>query len=669
MTAAAATASLHGVREAEHGLVTHSLCTVSAAGFKERVGAHHGESFCDAHREAYVTPDAVIYRYLELISSAGADTAALGKLLSADADLLMRWLKLLEVPASFAALDDALSRLEPEEFTGLAEAQAWSVLPIVGSARLSLDQWMGVLRAAFLAEVLAEADDAASLNPTDVRLRTLLAISGVQLTNDPLLAELNDFRGINPALLEDASLELRIFAVVDGLEIGRESELAAQLLGLSEAQFQPLLETAEARVRRFVEDLEINSDTGADWAQLIWLRQQVSVVTAGLQGCRDWETFAETHALVSRSLFDHVPLVLVQREAGGPLEILGDGGTAVSIHPNSTTSHVAAATRSGELTPIREGADLAVVDRQLLRRLAADEALVMRTPDMEPAVVLVAAADEDIDSENLTQLYAQALARPASLLHAGVEASQSAEDGQLEQFRSAEQKRLREIVHEANNPLSIVHNYLHILQLRLQHEPEAAEQLALISSELRRAADVFATAREVPKQVQVKATAPGEVSAIDVGHWLRQITELHSGYAAERGVPLNTDFPETAVTIHSQQDKLTQILTNLLKNALEACVDGDDVTVGYRTGVYRNGRLGAEVVVADSGPGLPEEALANLTVAKRSSKGGDHQGVGLQVAFALADELDGALDVRTGAGQGTTFTLFAPIDPLTAQPA
>jgi signal transduction histidine kinase len=124
---------------------------------------------------------------------------------------------------------------------------------------------------------------------------------------------------------------------------------------------------------------------------------------------------------------------------------------------------------------------------------------------------------------------------------------------------------------------------------------------------------------------------------------------------------LHASIPDHDVVIETDQDKLTQVVTNLVKNAIEACGPGDEVLLGVRAGVYRDGRVGAEVFVEDTGPGLNDEVLENLEGAKRSSKGGDHQGLGIQVAFKLAEELEGALDVRTESGQGTTFSLFLPI--------
>ncbi len=612
-----------------------------------------------------MTPDAVIYRYLEIVTPAHCDFDQLCLLLSADADLLTRWLKLLGVAADYKTLQQRIADLDSQEFQGLSQAQAWSVLPIVGSARLSLDQWQSVLRAACLAQVLAEHIQQhgsplpqASIDDDlrNVRLRALLAISGVHLDSDPMLTQLIEFRGINPALLEDASPELRIFAVIDALEVGRDVELAQQLLGIGADRFAELLKDAEQAANQIVTQLAIELDDEADWAHRIWLRQQIAIVTDGMSACADWASLQVLHNLVSRCLFPKPPLIFVSGDEDKLLVALGPYELAVNL--DSRTSQLAACVRNGHALQITDSADLAVVDRQILRALGSDEVFIVPLPDV--AAALVVGTDEDNDIESAAKLYAQALSVQALRLAQPTEPEPPVQTALLEQFRSSEYKRLREIVHEANNPLSIVHNYLHILELRLQHEPEAVEQLTLIASELRRAGEIFTRAREVPQLTEVEVTTPGEISEIDLTAWALRLIELHRGYAADRRVDLSSKLPQHAVKFATQPDKLTQIITNLLKNAIEACSGDDEVRLGLYSGVYRDGYQGIEIYVEDTGPGLAPEILQDLSGEKVSSKGGEHQGIGLQVAFRLTAELGGALDVRTAQGEGTTFSLFLP---------
>jgi signal transduction histidine kinase len=613
-----------------------------------------------------VTPDAVIYRYLQIVAPGECDAQQLCLLLSVDADLLARWLKLLDVSADFAALRARLEHLEDDEFTGLAQAQAWSVLPVVGSARLSIDQWLTVLRSACLAQILARHLTPASLSnddlPENVRMRALLAISGVQLDQDHKLTQLIEFRGTNPALLEDAALELRIFAVIDAMEMGREVDLAQQLLSISPQMFAELVSEAEATTAELVADLGIDTQADVDWARRIWLRQQISIVAASFRTCNAWHEFSALHQLVSRSLFARAPLILAQQVEGGSLSM--PGSNDYSIRVESHTSVVAEAARSNELVVMNESAELAVVDRQLLRAMGAEEAYAVPVAGLSRAVVLVVGADEDIEVDIAATLYAQEIAQYLQRFTgsdvADIDANDNESTALLERFRASEYKRLREIVHEANNPLSIVHNYLHILELRLQHEPEAVEHLELIASELRRAGDLFTHARDVPNQIQVE-TAPGEIVELELNTWAVGLAELHTGYAAEHGVPLNLNLPTEPIVLFTQPDKLTQIVSNLTKNAIEACAPGDEVLISVRGGIYRDGNVGAEISVEDTGPGLSDDVLASLRETKPSAKGSDHQGVGMQIAYRLAVALDGALDVRTELGQGTTFSLFLPL--------
>ena len=165
-----------------------------------------------------MTPEAVIFRYLETAYRQPLPV----EILSSDADLLGRWLNLSSCPADPDAFATMVRSLSPERVHNLAQAQAWAVLPVAGSARLGLDQWQAVLRSAFLAEVLAE--QVGLDNPVQVRWLTLLAISGISLDHDAQLKELIAFRGVRPELLGDASTLIKIFGVVDAFEVLDEYE-------------------------------------------------------------------------------------------------------------------------------------------------------------------------------------------------------------------------------------------------------------------------------------------------------------------------------------------------------------------------------------------------------------------------------------------------------------
>lgn len=601
-----------------------------------------------------MTPEAVIFRYLEAAHRQPLSVEAFVRVLGADADLLGRWLNLTNCPAEPAALTRAIANLQQDEILSLAQAQAWAVLPVAGSARLGLDQWQSVLRSAFLAEILAEqlgVDD-----PETVRWRVLLATSGVSLAQDPALMELATFRGVRPELLHDASLLIRIFGVVDAFEVLDEYEaaqLAQSLLDIDAGHFPELVEWAAGRCAELVRTLELAAEPEADWSNRLWVQQQVSMLTALLAMAEDVQALQTAHAFITRSLFHQVPLLLLEVR---PKVFQSPAATDVDIHLDSAASLIAEALRDGSAGAVSDRTDLSVGDRQLLRRMGCEEAKCLPIRFEEESIgALLMAADDDVDYEFALDLYLQALAQSLAVLGQGGD-----EHSLLKKYRQREEKRLRELVHEANNPLSVVQNYLHILQMRLQHDASASEQLDMISTELSRAAEIIQRARELPPLSEGEGEAQMVLDEFDVNELARRVQELHLGYAADHDVDLDLVVRPGALIVRSDEQRLAQILNNLVRNGIEAA-GGESVTIGTDTGVFREGREGVEVYVTDTGPGLPRAVLERLADPKESSKGGDHAGLGLHIVHRLVSELGGNIDVRTAAGQGTSFSLFLPL--------
>lgn len=605
-----------------------------------------------------VTPEAVIYRYLEAASRQPFVTDAFVRLLGADADLLGRWLNVLECPADPEALGAAVRRLSLAQLRNLAQAQAWAVLPVAGSARLGLDQWQAVLRSGFLAQVLAEQLGLPA--PEAVRFRVLLAVSGVSLSHDPDLTALAEFRGVRAELLAEASPLIKVFAVVDALEVLDEfqaGQLAGRLLNIDAEQFSELIEWAGNRCASLVTELDLAAEHEADWSNRLWVQQQVGMLTELLKLGSRPDDIAHGHQFATRSLFQQVPLLLMLDTRH---ELVPVSGSGVSIKLDSPVSGIAQALRQGEVLPIEDSPDTAVGDRQLLRELGvADAVCIPLVGEGEAVGALLFAVDDDVDQDFARTLYAEQLAqRLAAAAH-----EPDVELELVKRYRQREEKRLREIVHEVNNPLSVVQNYLHILELRLQHEPSATEQLQMIGSELKRAADIVQRVRALSPIAELDGGAEVVFAEFDANELARRVFELHRGYAEDHSVTLELALSPGSARVASDEQRLAQVLNNLMRNAIEAS-SGATVCLGSNAGVFREGREGLELFVRDTGPGLAREVLERLADPKASSKGGDHAGLGLHIVHRLVKELQGGIDVRTTPRQGTMFTVYLPLTPL-----
>lgn len=611
-----------------------------------------------------MTPEAVIYRYLECAAQVPRDPARLARLIGTDADLLGRWLRLLGCPAEPARLVAALEELDEDRLRDLAAAQAWAVLAVSGSARLAFDQWQGVVHAAALAEVLAE--ELGLTDPGAVRCRILLASSGVGLPHDPLMVELLAFRGARPELLEDASVIHRLLAVVEALDVTDAmglQEMVSALLGIEPGRFQTIQALAEQRSDHLLRDLGLEGDGDTDWAERLWLRLQMGILGHLLEedgSERDADaSLGRRHALVSRNLFGSVPWLMRLDPENGLLA--SPGGEGPRIRLDSATSTIARSARLGERSEFIDRTDQAVADRQVLRLLQAEDAVCypLVDPGGGPVLgVLVFPVDEELDQETTMALYAEELSRHLSRGPTSAPGTEL-----LRRYRQREEKRLRELVHEANNPLAVVNNYLHILQARLQDDPETVTQLRLVAQELGRAGNILAQVRDLSPLEDVTAEPSLQFVDVNLNDLVGNVVELHRGYAADHDVALSYNLAPGALRVSSDPQRLTQILNNLVRNAIEAA-GGRSVTVGSAGGVFREGREGVVLTVKDTGPGLPREVLLRLAEPKQTTKPGDHAGLGLHIVHRLVTELKGSIDVQTGPTQGTTFTLFLPLSPV-----
>lgn len=619
-----------------------------------------------------MTPIPVLDSYLGALVTSPFTLDALVHRVGLDADLLGAWLTTLALPADPELFSARLSSLPDCVLRDLAAAHALAVLTVSGDARMAFSRWREAVTASYLAEALAlaAARDGENVNVGALRWQTLLGRAGVALPGDADVTEMLAYRGAQLDLFEDADLAVRVFAVVERFaarDLTEAQTAAGRLLDLSTSAFQSALRRAEQAAEQACAHLPVDVALTDSRPDRIWLRLRVLGAGASLQQeGRDHGELAHAHARVSRLLFRVHPVLLMRDDARDrwvPLD-----GSGPSIGTRSTSSAIARSPQRGERVEFFDGASTGIADRQWLRRLGSDGAMALPLGERDgsglPVGVMLFPLGEDLDPETdfALDLYAEELGFRYRAAAAGGDAQTDA----LSTFRQLSESRLRELVHEANNPLSIVQNYLHILELTLTDRPQALEQLRVIGSELRRVASLLGDIRQVPQVLAVDEPEHDPVVEVrralfDAGALLARLGELHRGLAAERGARLITQVPPMPLMIASDADRVAQIATNLLKNALEASRE-HEVRLELQAGAFRDGREGVYLTVADTGPGLPRPVLEQLGERQVSTKGGDHAGVGLQVVHRLVAELGGSIDVRSSPGQGASFGIFLPLD-------
>jgi signal transduction histidine kinase len=206
-----------------------------------------------------------------------------------------------------------------------------------------------------------------------------------------------------------------------------------------------------------------------------------------------------------------------------------------------------------------------------------------------------------------------------------------------------------------NNPLSIIKNYLSVLDSKLARQEPVAAEMSVLNEEIDRVGQLIGSLAEI----EPIATGPRPV---DVGKVVDDVVRLfRAGQFVPRSVQIAVTMNDDARLVEGEADLLKQILVNLVKNAVEALgeVGGGRIEIINRGHVHRERRLYLELAVTDTGPGLSPDVMANLFSVVRSTKNGAHRGLGLSIVHGLVNKLGGQIACRSGRG-GTAFEILLP---------
>ncbi|MBM4206252.1 MAG: hypothetical protein FJ194_19280 [Gammaproteobacteria bacterium] len=375
-----------------------------------------------------MTPEVVVYRYLEAVQREPVDVAALTRIICADADFFGIWLNVLRLPADPDLLRQSLSELPAEVLRTLAKAHTQGMVFELSAVHLSIERWESALQGAFLAEALAreveartavpaKSDAAFRASPMRIRSLILLATSGVSLVHDSRLQELIKFRGTEEAALADADPVHQILAVIDRSEEPEESaRLAVQLLHVLPERLAELVRAAEEACQRMMKVIGIDTELESTWSERIAQDERVATLSKLFEqmpeAAGDLNLYVR-HQLASRLLFRSQPGLLLRREDDAYyLESSAD----VRVLADSQQSVIARACREGTPASFANHDGASIADRLVLRRLHVEEAIVFPlsavSAEDQPCVgALVFPLDDDPEPEYLIRAYARLLAR------------------------------------------------------------------------------------------------------------------------------------------------------------------------------------------------------------------------------------------------------------------
>jgi signal transduction histidine kinase len=246
------------------------------------------------------------------------------------------------------------------------------------------------------------------------------------------------------------------------------------------------------------------------------------------------------------------------------------------------------------------------------------------------------------------------------------------------------------MAHEIGTPLSAIIGYTGILRDELSDDPVKADYLRRIEQESAR------IDRIVRDLLNYARPTPAEYEEVDVAAFLAEVVEMLERQGIFKKIRMSLSVMEGIPPLFIDRHQLLQVMINLFVNARDAMPGGGElavratsgeltmreerstplvplITMGRRKedfqGAFRasffSGRAMTPCVkieVSDSGMGIDEEHIGRLFdpffTTKEPGKG---TGLGLSISARIIDAFGGRITVASAKGQGTTFTVWLPI--------
>lgn len=233
---------------------------------------------------------------------------------------------------------------------------------------------------------------------------------------------------------------------------------------------------------------------------------------------------------------------------------------------------------------------------------------------------------------------------------------------QLEQSHRYKSEFLANVSHELRTPLNSILLLSKLLADRASALPDEQRDKARVIHEA--GADLRAMIDNVLEISRIEAGAV-EVAPtwFDPVPMLEDLRDLLEPLFDDKGLMLRLDCaPDAPNRIHSDRDKLRQILKNFLSNAAKFS-DAGSVTLGLERG---DARCPLRFWVEDQGVGIPREQQELIFEAFRQGDGSINRrhggtGLGLSISRELAQLLGGRIELRSSPGQGARFSLCLPL--------
>ena len=331
------------------------------------------------------------------------------------------------------------------------------------------------------------------------------------------------------------------------------------------------------------------------------------------------------------------------------------------------TDGVLATNRRGKITMINDMAKKQlgvqkedVLNKSILELLQIEDEYELR--DLITQVPELMIDSQDANGEYLSLRVRFALVRRESGFISGLVAVLH---DTTEQEKEERERRLfvSNVSHELRTPLTSVKSYLEALDEGALSEPVAPDFIKVSLDETNRMMRMVTDLLHLSRIDN--ATSHLDVELINFTAFITFILNRFDkmrGPDEEKKYELVRDYPITSVWIEIDTDKMTQVIDNILNNAIKYSPDGGKITVTMKTTDDQ-----MILSISDQGLGIPKQDLPRIfdrfyRVDRARSRAQGGTGLGLSIAKEIIKQHKGFIWAKSIYGKGSTFTIVLPYD-------
>ena len=331
------------------------------------------------------------------------------------------------------------------------------------------------------------------------------------------------------------------------------------------------------------------------------------------------------------------------------------------------TDGVLATNRRGKITMINDMAKKQlgvqkedVLNKSILELLKIEDEYELR--DLITQIPELIIDSQDANGEYLSLRVRFALIRRESGFISGLVAVLH---DTTEQEKEERERRLfvSNVSHELRTPLTSVKSYLEALDEGALSEPVAPDFIKVSLDETNRMMRMVTDLLHLSRIDN--ATSHLDVELINFTAFITFILNRFDqirGQDEEKKYELVRDYPITSVWIEIDTDKMTQVIDNILNNAIKYSPDGGKITVTMKTTDDQ-----MILSISDQGLGIPKQDLPRIfdrfyRVDRARSRAQGGTGLGLSIAKEIIKQHRGFIWAKSEYGKGSTFTIVLPYD-------